>query len=47
MSVDDMRYVVSRVYGPRALKWKEKVARMSNNQIIAVYHSFVARGLIK
>lgn len=46
MSVDDMRYSLSKVYGPKAYNWKKKVACMPNNQVVAVYLSFVKRGLI-
>lgn len=46
MSVDEMRYCIARAYGPRAYKWKAKVERMSDNQVIAVYKSFVERGLV-
>ena len=47
ISVDEMRYCIAHVYGPRAYKWIQKVEHMSNNQVIAVYRSFVERGLIR
>lgn len=46
MSIDAMRYSLSKAYGPKAYKWKEKVARMSDRQVLAVYLSFVQRGLV-
>ena len=47
MSNGDMRFVVSRVYGPNAKGWKRKVAQMSDKQVCALYYSFIQRGLIK
>ena len=47
MSTDDMRFIVSRVYGPNAKGWKRKVVKMSDKQVRALYYSFVQRGLIK
>lgn len=47
MSNDDMRFIVSRVYGPNAKGWKRKVAQMSDKQVCALYYSFIQRGLIK
>lgn len=47
MSNDDMRFFVSRVYGPNAKGWKRKVAKMSDKQVCALYYSFIQRGLIK
>ena len=46
MSINEMRYCIARAYGPRAYKWKAKVERMSDNQVLAVYLSFVRRGLV-
>lgn len=39
MSVDLMRDAILKVYDGQ--KWKDKVARMSDNQIIAVYYKFL------
>lgn len=47
LSNGDMRFVVSRVYGPNAKGWKRKVAQMSDKQVCALYYSFLQRGLIK
>lgn len=42
MSVDQMRYSISMAYSGK--KWANKVKRMSDSQVIAVYHRFVAQG---
>ncbi len=47
MSSDDMRFIVARVYGPNAKEWKRKVARMTDAQVCAIYHSMLKRGLIR
>lgn len=47
MSNDDMRFLVAKAYGPNAKNWKRKVAKMSDEQVCALYYSFVQRGLIK
>ena len=39
MSVDLMREAILKVYDGQ--KWTDKVARMSDNQIIAVYYKFL------
>lgn len=39
MSIEQMRgYVINKYPGPG---WRGKVAKMSDNQIIALYHRFV------
>ena len=47
MSNDDLRFIVSRVYGPNVKGWKRMVAKMSDKQVCALYYSFIQRGLIK
>lgn len=47
MSNDDMRFVVSRVYGPNAKGWKRKVAKMTDAQVCAIYYSMLRRGQIR
>ena len=42
MTVNDMREAIADVYKGRA--WRRKVDRMSDSQVIAVYHSFKAKG---
>lgn len=44
ISVAEMRAKLAKVYGPNAKAWKTKVSQMHDKQVIAVYHSFVARG---
>lgn len=44
MSVPDMRRAIAKVYPGQ--NWKYKVAKMSDQQVIAVYFSFVQRKLI-
>ena len=44
MSVPDMRSAIAKVYPGQ--KWKFKVARMSDQQVIAVYYSFLHRKLV-
>jgi hypothetical protein len=41
-SVDDMRYIISRVYPSD--KWRSRVRRMSDNQVCAIYFSFLEQG---
>lgn len=47
MSPDDMRFIVSRVYGPNAKEWKRKVAKMTDAQVCAIYYSMIKRGQIR
>lgn len=47
MRNDDMRFIVSNVYGSKAKGWKRKVAQMPDKQVCALYYSFIQRGLIK
>lgn len=42
MLVSEMRDAISNVYNGAA--WRNKVATMSDSQVIAVYHSFRAKG---
>jgi hypothetical protein len=44
MSVSNMRAAIAQVYPGQG--WKYKVAKMSDQQVIAVYFSFVRRKLI-
>jgi len=45
VSVRDMRSALRAVYS--GASWQEKVDRMPDNQVIAVYYSFQHRGKIK
>lgn len=45
MNVANMREWVANAYSGE--QWKKKVKQMSDSQIIALYHSLVARGKIK
>jgi len=38
MSVQQMRHALLNAYGVEGGKWWNKVKRMSDNQVIAVYH---------
>ena len=43
MSIEQMRSMITQVYpGPI---WSWRVKNMSDNQVIAVYHNFMAKGL--
>ena len=42
MSVQNMREAIARAY-PLSYSWPEKVRRMPEDQVIAVYYSFVRR----
>lgn len=42
MTVDQMRYDISKIYP--GVKWKRKVDKMSDNQVIAVYYNFERSG---
>lgn len=44
MTVQQMRSAILKVYNTAS--WKKKVADMYDDQIIAVYHTFLKRGLI-
>lgn len=44
MSVPDMRVAIANVYPGQS--WKYKVAKMSDQQVMAVYFSFVHRKLV-
>ena len=44
MSVPDMRAAIAKVYPGQS--WKYKVAKMSDQQVMAVYFSFLRRKLI-
>lgn len=43
MTVEQMRDKISEVYS--GWGWKTKVARMYDDQVIAVYHNFLERGM--
>ena len=42
MSIEQMRMAILDVYGSES--WEEKVKHMTDNQVIAVYHKFLANG---
>ena len=42
MSVDQMREVITKVYP--AERWQKKVAKMSEEQVMAIYFKFVQSG---
>ena len=41
MLVSEMRAYISDVY--EGVKWKAKVAKMSDNQVMAIYYNFIER----
>lgn len=45
MPVEQMRYKVIEVYPGE--KWKQKVSKMSDNQVIAVYRNFQYKKKLK
>lgn len=46
MTIEQMRKYVANRY-PRSKNWQEKVKDMPNNQVIAVYNSFILRDSVK
>lgn len=44
MTIDEKRYLVGSCYGD---SWKEKVGKMSENQVEALYYSFNRTGKIE
>ena len=44
MTVQQMRSAILRVYNTKS--WKNKVANMYDDQIIAIYHDFRNRGVL-
>lgn len=44
MSVADMRAAIAKVYP--GISWKNKVARMADQQVMAIYFSFLHRKLL-
>lgn len=45
MSIEQMRDAISKVH--KSHWWKSKVANMPDNQVIAIYYSFLERGEFK
>lgn len=45
MSVSQMRTYL--IYSSNGKDWPDKVNRMSDSQVVAVYHSFLNRGKLK
>ncbi|MCX7817552.1 MAG: hypothetical protein N2317_08625 [Syntrophales bacterium] len=45
MSVAQMRNAIVKVYPGE--KWKQKVLKMSDGQVIAVYHNFLSSKKLK
>lgn len=45
MSIQQMRKAIEDVY--QGESWKHKVSRMSDNQIIAIYHKFLTSKKLK
>lgn len=43
VSIDDARYLISKVYDTKT--WKQRVRTMPDDQVIAIYYSFCARGI--
>ncbi|MBR6289204.1 MAG: hypothetical protein IKR19_07715 [Acholeplasmatales bacterium] len=41
MTIDEMRFLISQEYN--TVTWKEKVKRMPDNQVVAIYYSFQNR----
>lgn len=42
----EMREAILKVY-PKSESWKKKVAKMSDNQVLAIYMRFIREGIIK
>lgn len=42
MSVDQMRAAISKVYDAKT--WADRVARMPDSQVIAIYYNFKEKG---
>ena len=45
MTVEQMREAITNAY--TGLGWKDRVARMEDDQVIAIYHSCEERGVFK
>lgn len=43
MKVEQMRSEIAKIY--EGVKWKNKVKEMPDNQVIAVYHSFLRNNI--
>lgn len=46
MQTWEMREAILKAY-PKSESWKKKVARMSDNQVLAIYMRFIMKGIIK
>ncbi len=46
MSVEQMRCAVAAAY-KSSDSWQKRVAKMSDGQIIAIYHKFLSSGKLK
>ena len=44
MSIQEIRNIVTSVY--KGERWRIKVLRMSDNQVLAVYHRFKKDGIV-
>lgn len=44
MSIEQMREMISKVYGPEASNWILRCNRMKDEQVIAVYHRMKESG---
>lgn len=45
MSVNEMRKRIRKVY--QSATWQERVDQMPEEQVIAIFYSFLRRGLVK
>lgn len=41
MSVEQMREIITKLYSSQT--WKNRVDKMADNQVIAIYHSYLAK----
>lgn len=45
MSIEQMRQAIEKVY--EGEKWKEKVSKMQDKQVLAIYRRFLDKKMIK
>jgi hypothetical protein len=42
ITIDDARYIIGNVYDTKT--WKQRVRTMPDNQVLAIYYSFLEKG---
>lgn len=44
MTINEMRYIISKAYESKT--WENKVNKMRDNQVIAIYYNLEKRGML-